>query len=114
MPYDLYNLVQKIEGTPQERADYMEEMEKVTNKNGNGKKSEYRVIVVRGVKDGPFAGEKIVYFTIGDKTISARVSEEYILRKKSTPMLRVEVYGNDRDRTLIGIPGECFATTRRH
>jgi hypothetical protein len=67
-----------------------------------------------GVKDGPFTGEKIVHFTISGRTISAIVPEQFIMKKKSEVLLKVETFGkHDKGMTLIGIPGECFATTRR-
>ena len=72
-------------------------------------------VYLLGVKDGPFQGEKIVHFNISGRTIAATVSEQFIIRTKTNNMmLKVETFGkHDKGMTLIGIPGECFATTRR-
>lgn len=81
--------------------------------NNNGHHKPEPSVHLLGVKDGPFAGEKIVHFAISGRTIAATVSEQFIIHTKTDAMLKVEVYGNSEGMTLIGIPGECFATTRR-
>lgn len=83
------------------------------NGNGNGHTEQRNAYLICGVTGGgSFSGEMVVYFTVGGQTITATVPSEYVTQK-SKAVIKVEVYKNERDKTLVGIPGECFASTRK-
>lgn len=69
-----------------------------------------RAFVMCDVNKGMFRGEKIVSFTVMGKEISAIVSESSV---KNGNKLEVNVLESNKDKVLIGLPGESFSTSRR-
>lgn len=72
-------------------------------------RGKYRTFISCDVNDGMFRGEKIVSFRVMGEEISAIVNENSV----SGNRLEVNVIESDRDKVLVGLPGESFSTSRR-
>jgi hypothetical protein len=85
-------------------------MEEASVKPKSRKTGKTRAFVLCDVNKGMFRGEKIVSFIVMGEEISAIVNESSV---KNGNKLEVNVLESNKDKVLIGLPGESFSTSRR-
>lgn len=76
----------------------------------NIKTAKGKVLFKVDVGNGMFRGEKIVSFNVMGSEVSAIVNEKCV---KGGNKLEVNVYDQKAGRSLIGLPGESFSTSRK-
>lgn len=76
----------------------------------NVKASKGKALVKVDVGNGMFRGEKIVSLKVMGEDVSAIVNEKCV---KGGNKLEVNVYDKKAGRSLIGLPGESFSTSRK-